>query len=134
MSGEIALAAEVVPIATAAIGMYGKAVLAKAWDDVADATIKAGVRLLQRVFGHKKEGEALPDVLADVLAHADDDDVIAQFRLTIRRALEADPALAREVAAIVAQAPSRATVSQHVVAGRDAYAAGRDMKINQRPN
>lgn len=67
MSGEIALAAEVVPIATAAIGIYGKAVLAKAWDDVADATIKAGVRLLQRVFGHKKEGEALPDVLADVV-------------------------------------------------------------------
>ena len=32
MSGEIALAAEAVPIATAAIAMYGKAVLAKAWD------------------------------------------------------------------------------------------------------
>ena len=31
MGGEIALAAEAVPIATAAIGMYGKAVLAKAW-------------------------------------------------------------------------------------------------------
>jgi hypothetical protein len=39
---EIALAAEAVPVATAAIGMYGQAVLAKAWDDVADATIKGG--------------------------------------------------------------------------------------------
>lgn len=35
MSGEIVLAVEAVLIATAAIGMYGKVVLAKAWDDVA---------------------------------------------------------------------------------------------------
>ena len=30
-------------------------------------TIKAGLRLLQRVFGHRKDGEALPDVVADVV-------------------------------------------------------------------
>ena len=60
MSEEIALAAEAVPIAAAGIGTYGKAVLAKAWDDT---------------------------------AHPDDNDIVAQFRLTIRRALEADPTL-----------------------------------------
>lgn len=134
MSVEIALAAEAVPIATAAIGMYGKAVLAKAWDDAADVTIKAGLRLLQRVFGYRKDGEALPDVIADVVAHPDDEDVIAQFRLTIRRALEADPALAKEVAAIVAEASLGTSVSQHAVAGRDAYTAGRDMTITRRPD
>jgi hypothetical protein len=134
MGGEIALAAEAVPIAAAAIGMYGKAVLAKAWDDVADVTIKAGLRLLQRVFGHKKEGEALPDVLADVVAHPDDNDVIAQFRLTIRRFLETDPALAKEVAAIVAEAAPNTPVIQHVVAGRDAYVAGRDINVTQPPS
>jgi hypothetical protein len=134
MSGEIALAAEAVPIATAAIGIYGKAVLAKAWDDVADVTLKAGLHLLQRVFGHKKENEALPGVLADVIAYPDDDDVVAQFRLTIRRALEADVALAREVAGILAETAGSGPASQHVVAGRDAYTAGRDMKITQRPH
>lgn len=133
MSGEIALAAEAVPIATAAIGMYGKAVLAKAWDDAADVTIKAGLRLLQRIFGYRKEDEALPDVVADVVAHPDDEDVVAQFRLTIRRVLEADPDLANEVAAIVAEASPGTSVSQHVVAGRDAYTAGRDMTITRQP-
>jgi hypothetical protein len=134
MGGEIALAAEAVPIAAAAIGMYGKAVLAKVWDDAADATIKAGLKLLQRVFGHRKDGEALPDVVADVVAHPNDEDVVAQFRLTIRRALEADPGLAKEVAAIIVEASPGTSVSQHVVAGRDAYTAGRDMTITQRPD
>jgi hypothetical protein len=133
MSGEIALAAEAVPIATAAIGMYGRAVLAKAWDDVADVTIKAGLKLLQRVFGKKKEGDALPAVLADVVDHPGDSDVVAQFRLAVRRALETDPALAKEVAAIVAGASGGTSVSQHVVAGRDAFAAGHDMTITRPP-
>jgi hypothetical protein len=131
---EIALAAEAVPIAAAAIGMYGKAVLAKAWDDVADVTIKAGLRLLQRVFGHKEDGEALPEVVADVFAHPDDSDVVALFRLSIRRALEADSVLAKEVRAIVAEATPGMSVNLHVVAGRDAYSAGRDMTVTHRTN
>ena len=134
MSGEIALAAEAVPMATAAVGLYGKAVLAKAWDDVADATIKAGVRVLQRIFGVKKEGDALPAALADVAAHPDDSDVVAQFRLAVRRALEADAALAKEVAAIMAEAAPAGSVSQRVTAARDAYTAGRDMTITRRPD
>lgn len=132
MGGEIALAAEAAPIATAAIGMYGRAVLAKAWDDVADVTIKAGLQILQRIFGHKKDGQALPNVIADVAAHPDDSDVIVQLRLAIRVALEADSALATEVAAIVAKAARSGSVSQHVVAGHDAYVAGRDMTITRR--
>lgn len=134
MSGEIALATEIVPVAMTATGMYGQAVLAKAWDDVADVTIKAGMRVLQRVFGLKKEDDALPGVLADVVAHPDDSDVVAQFRLTIRRALEADPALAKEVAAIMAEATPAGSVSQRVTAGRNAYVAGRDMTITRRPD
>jgi hypothetical protein len=134
MSAEVALAAEAAPVAAAAIGMYGQAVLTKAWDDVADVTIKAGLRLLQRVFGHREEGAALPTVVADVVAHPDDGDVVAQFRLALRRALETDPALAQEVAAIVREAVPDSSVRQHVVAGRDAYVAGRDMTITRRPD
>jgi hypothetical protein len=131
MSGELALAAEAVPIAMAAVGVYGKAVLAKAYDDVADVTIKAGLRLLQRVFGRRRDVEPLPYVVADVVAHPDDDDVVAQFRLAIRRALEADPMLAKDVAAIVGEAGRASLISQHVVAGRDAYTAGRDLTITR---
>jgi hypothetical protein len=58
--------------------------------------------------------------------------VVAQFRLAIRRALEADPALAADVAAIVAEAAPGGSVSQRVVAGNDAYVAGRDMHIDRR--
>lgn len=131
MSGEIALAAEAAPIAMAAIGMYGKAVLAQGWDDVADVTIKAGLRLLRRVFGHK-QGEALLGVIADAVADPSDDDVVAQLRLAVRRALESNPVLVKDVAAIVAEASPDMSISQHVTAGRDAYTAGRDMTITRR--
>jgi GrpB-like predicted nucleotidyltransferase (UPF0157 family) len=134
MGGEIELAAEVAPIAVAAIGIYGKAVLAEAWNDVADVTVKAGLRLLQRIFGRRKQDEAFPDVLADVVAHPGDSDVVAQLRLTIRRALAADPELAKEVAALVADAAPSVQVSQHVVSGRDSYVAGRDMNVARRPD
>ncbi len=133
MGGEIALAAEAVPIATAAVGVYGKAVLAKAVDDAADGTVKAGLRLLQRVFGRNKDSDALPTVVADLVAYPDDSDVVAQFRLAVRRALEKDPSLAAEVAAIVAEAGPGRQVNQRVVAGRDAYVAGRDMTITRQP-
>lgn len=134
MSGEVELAAEAAPIALAAIGLYGRAVLAKAWEDVADVTIKSGLRLLQRVFGRRPEGEALPEVIAEVIDDPGDDDVAGQLRLAIRRALKADPELAREIAAIVAEAAPSGSVTQHVVAGRDAYTAGRDMTITRRPD
>src|SRR4051812_35729215 len=114
VSGEVALAAEVVPVVMAAVGTYGQAVLGQAWDDVADVTIKTGMRVLQRLFGLKKESDALPGVLADVVAHPDDSDVVAQFRLAVRRALEADPALAKEVAAIMVEAAPAGSVSQRV--------------------
>jgi hypothetical protein len=52
MSGDVAsLAAEVVPYMATAASAYGGAVLAKARDDAADATVGLGRRLLQRVFG-----------------------------------------------------------------------------------
>lgn len=134
MGGEVALAAEVVPIATAAIGVYGKAVLEKAWEDVADGTIKAGLKILHRIFGRHKDDKALPDVIAEVVENPGDGDVVAQFRLAVRKALEADSALAADVAAIVAEAGPSVSISQHVVAGHDAYVAGRDMTINRRPD
>ena len=65
MGGEVAtLAAEMTPYVSAAVGAYGGAVLAKVRDEAADATVGLGRRLLQRVFGSRREGEPLPDPLA----------------------------------------------------------------------
>lgn len=131
MSGEVAtLAAEAVPYAGAALGAYGAAVLGKTRDDLADATTGTGRRLLQRIFGRRRDGEVLPVVLAEVIANPGDEDYLAALRLAIRKALESDAGLAAEIREIiVADHPIGAT--QHITAGRDAYVAGRDMRINR---
>ena len=67
MSGDVAsLAAEMTPYVSAAVGAYGGAVLAKVQDDAADATVGLGRRLVQRVFGTRRDGEPLPGPLADL--------------------------------------------------------------------
>ncbi|HEX3965530.1 MAG TPA: hypothetical protein VHZ03_54295 [Trebonia sp.] len=144
MSTELAaLAAESMPFVAAAVSAYGGAVLAKAKDEVADATVGWGRKLLQRIFGHKREGEALPVVLAEVIDHRGDQDYLDALRLAIRKALETDAALARDVGAILAEARPNVTgnqdaqadrggVAQNVTAGRDAFAVARgDMTIHR---
>jgi hypothetical protein len=103
MGGDaVSLAGEMTPYVSAAMGAYGGAVLAKLRDDAADATVGLGRRLLQRIFGSRGEGEALPGPLADLVADPYDDDALA------------------------ADAPG---VTQQVHAGRDAYTAGRDQTV-----
>lgn len=130
-ANEIAtLVTEATPYLTAAVGGYGGAVLAKVRDDAADATVGLGRKLLQRVFGQRNEGELLPAPLAAVVASPDDEDALGMLRYAIRAALAADAAMLAEVKSMLAAAPA-ATVTQHVRAGRDAYVAGRDMKITR---
>jgi hypothetical protein len=128
MAGDVAtLAADTIPLVMLAVGTYGQAVVAKAWDDVADASLKAGLKVLHLVFGGRgTAAEPVPDVVAEVIDHPGDEDYLGQLRLTIRKALERDAALAEEVAAIVAEARSSQSVSQNVRAGRNAYVFGRD--------
>jgi len=116
------------PYISAAVGAYGGAVLAKVRDDAADATVGLGRRLLQRVFGPRGEGEPLPGPLADLAADPRDEDALAAVRLAVRQALATDPVLAAKVRSMLAAAPG---VAQQVHAGRDAYAAGRDVIIHQ---
>jgi len=105
MSGEVvSLAAEVAPYASAAVGAYGGAVLAKVRDDAADATVGLGRRLLQKIFGTRTEGEPLPGPLADLAADPGDQDAVAALRLAIRRTLAASPGLRAEVRDMLAQA------------------------------
>ena len=127
MGGEVAsLAAEMTPYVSAAVGAYGGAVLAKVRDDAADATVGLGRRLLQRVFGSRREGEPLPESLEALAVDPGDGDALGAVRLAIRQALAADPALQAEVRSMLASAPG---VTQQVRAGRDAYTAGRDQTI-----
>jgi hypothetical protein len=127
MGSDIAtMTAELTPYISAAVGAYGGAVLARARDQAADATIGLGRRLLQRIFGHRDAAEPLPEPLADLAANPGDADALAAVRLAIRKALDADPALAEEVRTMLANG---AGVVQHVHAGRDAYTAGRDQTI-----
>jgi hypothetical protein len=132
MAGEVAtLVADATPYVTAAVSAYGGAVLAKVRDDAADATVGAGRRLLQRVFGRREENEPLPEPLAELVSYPDDADVLAALRVAIRRQLEADAAMLADVRSLLASAPGT-TVTQDVRAGRDAYVAGRDMTVNRR--
>jgi hypothetical protein len=127
VGGDIAsMTAEMTPYISAAVSAYGGAVLARARDEAADATIGLGRRLLQKIFGHQDEAEPLPGPLADLAGDPQDSDALAAVRLTVRKTLEADPALAAEVRAMLAGAGG---VAQQVHAGRDAYVAGRDQRI-----
>ena len=130
MGGEVAsLAAEMTPYVSAAVGAYGGAVLAKVRDDAADATVGLGRRLLQRVFGSRREGEPPPEPLGALIADPEDNDALAAVRLAIRRALTDDPSLQAEVRSMLASAP----VTQHARAQRDAYTAGRDQTVINYP-
>ena len=112
MSGEVvSLAAEVAPYASAAVGAYGGAVLAKVRDDAADATVSLGRRLLQKIFGTRRDGEPLPEPLADAAADPGDEDAAAALRLAIRKALAASPAVAAEVREMLAGAGVSVTAS-----------------------
>jgi hypothetical protein len=127
VAGEVAsLAAEMTPYVSAAVGAYGGAVLAKARDEAADATVGLGRRLLQRIFGTRSEGEPLPDPLGILAADPNDGDALAAVRLTIRQALADDPALLVEVRSMLGNLSG---VTQQVRARRDAYTAGRDQTV-----
>src|ERR1700722_1629572 len=133
MAGDIAtIAAQVTPTAAAALSAYDTAVLAKASDDLADATVGAGRRALQRIFGRQAEDAELPAVLAEVIENPGDEDYLSALRLAIRKALQAgDAQLLADVREIIDAVRPAVTVTQTVTAGRDAYTAGRDMTITR---
>lgn len=106
MSGDLALlASEISPYMTAAVSAYGGAVLARARDQAADATVGAGRRILQRIFGTRTPGD-VPAVVAELAADPQDTDLQAALRVEIRRLLAADPQLAADVREMLAEVPA----------------------------
>jgi hypothetical protein len=125
------LVKEATPYVTAAVGAYGGAVLARTQDKTAGATVDAGARILQRVFGRQKAGKPLPGPLADAVAYPDDEEILQTLKAAIRKALERDAAMSAEVRALV-PATARASITQNIRARRDVYASAGDMTIHQR--
>lgn len=124
------LVASTTPYLSAALSAYGAAVLAKVKDDTADATVSIGRRLLQRVFGKRKEREPLPTALAEAAAAPGDADALGALRLAIRRELEGDAVLLAAVRELLNSTPG--TVHAPTIrSGRDTYYAGRDMAVTR---
>jgi hypothetical protein len=131
MSGDlVSLAQEVSPYVMAAVSAYGGAVLARANEEAADATVGWGRTLLQRIFGVTSEGDEVPEAVAELAADPGNEDLQAVLRVQIGRLLTADPELAAQVRALLEQADAATgrTVTTTVTAsGKGAVAAGRDI-------
>ena len=95
---------ESAPYVVAAASAYGAAVLEKAQQEAADATVGVGRRLALKIFGTRGKGEPVPEALADVIEDPVDLDNLAALRKAIRKALAADEELADQVAAMVGEA------------------------------
>ncbi|MET8386497.1 hypothetical protein ABZV14_26190 [Streptosporangium canum] len=98
------LVAEISPYVTAAVGAYGGAVLARAQEDAADATVEWGRKILQRIFGITDAPEETPETVADLVSDPGNEDFQAALRVRIAKMLAADAALVQEVRGMLVQA------------------------------
>ncbi|MFE4519703.1 hypothetical protein ACFRMQ_36650 [Kitasatospora sp. NPDC056783] len=96
-----ALLGQVVPAVSAAVGAYGTGVLDRAEDEAADATIRLGQRLLNRILRRSPQHEPVVAAVTDLAESADDPDTLVVLRRQLRRLLTNDTALARELAALL---------------------------------
>ncbi|MEY2246609.1 hypothetical protein AB8A21_27370 [Streptomyces sp. BF23-18] len=113
MSAEIAqLVGQAGPAVTAAVGAYGAAVLTRAQDAAADATVGLGQRILQLVWRRRDEaGRAeLERVVGEAADEQDDAYSTTVLSRLLKRALQDDPALREELAAVL-PAPAPGTVN-----------------------
>jgi hypothetical protein len=115
------LISEAWPYVSAAVGAYGGAVLAKTEDQAADATVKLGRRLLQRIFRNRVDP---PPVLARLAADPQDGTLQAALRTRLSQMLAEDSSLADEISQILAdahtahiKATGERSVAAHTVTG-----------------
>ncbi|MBN0044065.1 hypothetical protein JS756_08055 [Streptomyces actuosus] len=100
------------PAVTAAVGAYGAAVLTRAQDTAADATVGLGQRILQAVWRRRDEaGRAEWErVLGEAADEQSDAYTTAVVSRLLKRALQDDPELREELAALV-PAPAAGSVT-----------------------
>lgn len=107
----LTIAGEVGPYVSAAVGAYGTAVLTRATDVGADATVGLGRRVLQRIRGSQQDPADLDRAVAEAAESPDDEDFQAMLRVQIKRALLADPDLTAEVAQLLTESSVSLTAS-----------------------
>lgn len=112
-----ALLGQVVPAVGAAVSAYGVAVLTRAEDEAAGATVRLGQRLLDRLRGRSPEPEAIDAAVTDLAETDGDPDAVAALRLRIRQALTASPELLAELAELLPRTPVEAGGAGGVAVG-----------------
>ncbi|MFG2888411.1 hypothetical protein [Streptomyces sp. NPDC048248] len=117
MSEMEALLGQVVPAVGAAVSAYGVAVLTRAEDEAAGATVRLGQRLLERLRGRSPEPEAIDAAVTDLAETDGDPDAVAALRLRIRQALTASPELLAELAELLPRTPVEAGGAGGVAVG-----------------
>ncbi|MFG3272985.1 hypothetical protein [Streptomyces luteogriseus] len=113
MSAEIVqLVEQAGPVVTAAVSAYGVAVLTRAQDVAADATVGLGQRILQAVWRREDQaGRAELERVVDEAAEEQDDAyTTAVLSRLLRRALQSDPELRQELSALL-PAPAAGAVN-----------------------
>ena len=132
-----AIASQMMPYITAAIGAYGTAVWAKAQETAADETVSLGRRLLQRLARREESRPQLEAAVADVADAPDDEDFTAALRGQIKKALAADAQLAGDIAEMLKASPIVAGPGSQVISGShiagDAIQIGSARDVNIRP-
>ncbi|MEU8563908.1 hypothetical protein AB0C45_20790 [Streptomyces cyaneofuscatus] len=131
MSAEIVqLVEQASPYLTAAVGAYGAAVLTRAEDAAADATVTLGQRILGAVWRRRdEEGQAELERVVDEAADEQDESyTLAVLGRLLRRALQDDAELRAELSALlptpgagsitITASGERSIAAQHI---RDAY-------------
>lgn len=111
MSGDILqVVNDATPFIASAAASYGSAVLAQAQDEAANATIRAGRRILLRVFGHREADDPIAGLLDEVAADPSDPDTVGALRRELRNALTEDSQLVADLRAMLGGAAPAVTV------------------------
>ncbi|KIE26054.1 hypothetical protein LK08_15790 [Streptomyces sp. MUSC 125] len=103
---------QVSPAVTAAVSAYGAAVLTRAQDAAADATVGLGQRILHAVWRRRDEAgrTELERVVDEAADEQDDAYTTAVLSRLLKRALQADPGLRQELTAMLPN-PATGTVT-----------------------
>lgn len=122
MSEIESLLSQAVPAVGAAVSAYGAAVLTRAEDEAAGATVRLGQRLLDRLLQRGPKPAAVESAVADLVESGDAPYAWAVLRLRVHEALAASPELRAEWAALLPAPPAgpgTSTVTGTVSVGGD---------------